>query len=79
MDSTRFKTNQQQQKCMKTNNLPHGLEVCAGLPQPIPARSRSSDVRSFRFLNTKDALLSLQKILLLFIFCEQRERQLPSL
>jgi hypothetical protein len=71
----RPKTNRQRQKCMKTNNLPHGVEVLCGLPQPTPASSRSSDVHSFRSAHTKDALLSLQKILLLFILCKQRERE----
>jgi hypothetical protein len=79
MGSTRLRTNRQRQKCMKTNNLPDGVEVLRGLPQPTPASSRSSDVHSFRSAHTKDALLSLQKILLLFIFCEQRERRALSL
>jgi hypothetical protein len=39
MGSPRFKTNRQRQKCMKTNNLPHGLGVLRGLPQPTPALS----------------------------------------
>ena len=37
-----LETNRQWQKCMKANNLPHGLEVLRGLPPSTPASSSFS-------------------------------------
>ena len=66
------------QKCMKANNLPHGLEVLRGLPQSRkPASSPIPQMcMVFRSPNTKDALSSLKKDLapVHFPVCREGEK-----
>ena len=78
MGSTPLETHRQWQKCMKANNLPQGLEALRGLPQSTLLWF----LRCAWFFvppNTKDALSSVQKTLLLpFSVCrEGGGRRLP--
>jgi hypothetical protein len=60
---------------MKANNLLHGLEVLRGSRNQLLLALIPQTCVVFRSSDTKDALSSLKKILLLFIFYGQRGRE----